>query len=461
MSSSLILDSKKADELINTYRGCASYSLNQDQLYDIELLLHGNYFPLTGYINHQDFISVLENYCLTDGSKWSKLLSLEVDKSLQKKTEIGDKVELRDSEGVLIAFLTVESIFEVKERYFFGGLIEGIEAPNHFDHQSTRLYQGHNFEEFNTMFICNDLLHKSEINYLRDFFKKNQKKILIQTFFSEPKESFRKLKCIKAALSNLPENSYQLSVIPSVPPHDTRSILNQSILAKNWGIQTLITTFNTELINEHSPLEFINIPKGTKENSFEEVINEISYLDPPKHKKGITMLFTGLSGSGKSTIAKHLQSNLLGSTKRNVTLLDGDVVRKTLCSDLGFSKEDRLKNLRRLSFVSKEISKNGGIVICAPIAPYDKIRKEIRADIEKNSIFILVHINTTLEECEKRDRKGLYAKARSGEIEEFTGISDPYEIPKDAEIEINTLDRTAQSCSEDIMLYLKKMGYVN
>ena len=115
-------------------------------------------------------------------------------------------------------------------------------------------------------------------------------------------------------------------------------------------------------------------------------------------------------------------------------------------------------NLRRISFVSKEICKNGGVVICAPIAPYDEIRKEIRANIEKNSIFILVHVNTTLEECEKRDRKGLYAKARSGEIKEFTGVSDPYEIPKDAEIELNTEGRTAESCCEDVIFYLKKSG---
>jgi adenylyl-sulfate kinase len=308
------------------------------------------------------------------------------------------------------------------------------------------------------MFICNDLIHKSEINYLRDFFEKTQKKILIQTFFSDPQESSRHLKCIKAALSKLPENSYQLSILPGVPPNDKRTFLNQEIIANNWGIKTLITTQCTKLISQHSSLELINIPKGSKENSFEEVLNELTYLDPPNYKKGITIFFTGLSGSGKSTIAKQLQSTLLDSTRRNVTLLDGDVIRKTLCSGLGFSKEDRLMNLRRISFVSKEICKNEGIVICAPIAPYDEIRKEIRANIEKNSIFILVYVNTSLEECEKRDRKGLYAKARNGEIKEFTGISDPYEIPKDAEIELNTEGRTAESCCEDVIFYLKKSG---
>ena len=461
MPSNLIVDSEKANELINANQGCESHNLTQDQLYDLELFLHGNYFPLTGYINHQDFISVQENYCLDDGSPWSKSLSLEVDTRLQKKINIGNKVELRDSEGVLMAFLTVESIFSFNQKHYFGGLIEGIEIPYHINHQSLRLYQNHNFQGLNTMFICNDLIHKSEINYLRDFFEKTQKKILIQTFFSDLQESSRHLKCIKAALSKLPDNSYQLSILPGVPPNDKRTFLNHEIIANNWGIKTLITTQCTKLINSHSSLELINIPKGSKENSFEEVLNELTYLEPPNYKKGITIFFTGLSGSGKSTIAKQLQSTLIDSTRRNVTLLDGDVIRKTLCSGLGFSKEDRLMNLRRISYVSKEICKNGGIVICAPIAPYDEIRKEIRANIEKNSIFILVHVNTALEECERRDRKGLYAKARSGEIKEFTGISDPYEIPKDAEIELNTEGRTAESCCEDVIFYLKKMDLIN
>ena len=458
MPSNLIVDNEKANELISANQGCESHNLTQGQLYDLELLLHGNYFPLTGYINHKDFISVQDNYCLDDGSPWSKLLSLEVDTKLQKKINIGNKVELRDSEGVLMAFLTVESIFSFNKKHYFGGLIEGIETPYHVNYQSLRLYQNHNFQGLNTMFICNDLIHKSEINYLRDFFEKTQKKILIQTFFSDPQESSRYLKCIKAALSKLPENSYQLSILPGVPPNDKRTFLNQVIIANNWGIKTLITTQCTKLISPHSSLELINIPKGSKENSFEEVLNELTYLDPPNYKKGITIFFTGLSGSGKSTIAKQLQSTLIDSTRRNVTLLDGDIIRKTLCSGLGFSKDGRLMNLRRISFVSKEICKNGGVVICAPIAPYDEIRKEIRANIEKNSIFILVHVNTALEECERRDRKGLYAKARSGEIKEFTGISDPYEIPKDAEIELNTEGRTAESCCEDVIFYLKKSG---
>ena len=174
----------------------------------------------------------------------------------------------------------------------------------------------------------------------------------------------------------------------------------------------------------------------------------------------MTIFFTGLSGSGKSTIAKILQIKMLELTKKCITLLDGDVVRKNLCSELGFSKDHRLINLQRIGFVANEISKNGGIAICAPIAPYDSIRKEIRQSIEPNAGFILIHAATPLDICEARDRKGLYAKARSGEIKHFTGISDPYEEPTDAELIVQTDNQTAEESCELILDYLKGLGYL-
>ena len=156
------------------------------------------------------------------------------------------------------------------------------------------------------------------------------------------------------------------------------------------------------------------------------------------HKQGVTIFFTGLSGSGKSTIANVLLTKFLEVGGRPVTLLDGDLVRKHLSSELGFSKEHRDINIRRIGYVASEITKNGGIAICAPIAPYDATRKHVRQMVEPFGGFILVHIATPVEVCEQRDRKGLYAKARAGILKEFTGISDPYEAPADAEVVINT-----------------------
>ncbi|MGH9343818.1 MAG: bifunctional sulfate adenylyltransferase/adenylylsulfate kinase, partial [Terriglobia bacterium] len=161
--------------------------------------------------------------------------------------------------------------------------------------------------------------------------------------------------------------------------------------------------------------------------TFPEVARELQKSYLPRHRQGFTVFFTGLSGSGKSTIANVLRVKFLEIGGRPVTLLDGDVVRKNLSSELGFSKEHRDINIRRIGFVASEITKNGGIAICAPIAPYDSIRKEVRGMIQPHGGFILVHLSTPLETCEKRDRKGLYAKARAGTLPQFTGVSDPYE----------------------------------
>jgi sulfate adenylyltransferase len=194
--------------------------------------------------------------------------------------------------------------------------------------------------------------------------------------------------------------------------------------------------------------------------TFPEVAEELRQTYPPRSQQGFTVFFTGLSGSGKSTIAKALLVKLLEIGGRPITLLDGDIVRKNLSSELGFSKEHRDLNIRRIGFVANEISKNGGIAICAPIAPYSAIRKEVRNLIEERGGFVLVHVATPLEVCEQRDRKGLYAKARAGIIKEFTGISDPYEAPSDAEVVINTTDISPEEAAQIVLLHLEHEGYI-
>jgi len=194
--------------------------------------------------------------------------------------------------------------------------------------------------------------------------------------------------------------------------------------------------------------------------TYPEVVKELRRSFPPRHKQGVTIFFTGLSGSGKSTIANVLLTKFLETGGRPVTILDGDLVRKHLSSELGFSKEHRDINIRRIGYVASEITKNGGIAICAPIAPYDATRKAVREMIEPVGGFILVHIATSVETCEQRDRKGLYAKARAGILKEFTGISDPYEEPKDAEVTINTADLSAEEAAQEIILHLEREGFI-
>lgn len=195
--------------------------------------------------------------------------------------------------------------------------------------------------------------------------------------------------------------------------------------------------------------------------TYSEVATELRRTYSPRYNQGVTIFFTGLSGAGKSTVANALMMKLLEQGRRSVTLLDGDVVRKHLSSELGFSKEHRDLNIKRIGFVASEISKHGGIALCAPIAPYDSVRKEVRRMVTGNGGgFVLVHVATPIEECEKRDRKGLYAAARAGKIKEFTGVSDPYEAPTDAELKLDTVNFPVDELANQVLLYLEKEGYL-
>ncbi|MFQ5466000.1 MAG: adenylyl-sulfate kinase, partial [Thermodesulfobacteriota bacterium] len=194
--------------------------------------------------------------------------------------------------------------------------------------------------------------------------------------------------------------------------------------------------------------------------SYLDVVEELRKTYPPRHRQGFTVFFTGLSGSGKSTIANALMVKLMEIGGRNVTVLDGDMVRKNLSSELGFSKEHRDLNIQRIGFVANEVSKNGGVAICCPIAPYAETRRRVRELISERAGFIEVHVATPLEVCEQRDRKGLYAKARAGIIKEFTGISDPYEAPEKAEVVIDASECSPDEASQQIVLKLEKLGFI-
>jgi sulfate adenylyltransferase len=194
--------------------------------------------------------------------------------------------------------------------------------------------------------------------------------------------------------------------------------------------------------------------------SFPKVVAELQRAYPPRHQQGFTVFFTGLSGSGKSTIANALMVKLLEDGARPVTLLDGDIVRKNLSSELSFSKEHRDLNIQRIGFVASEITKNRGIAICAPIAPYRTTRRLVRDLISPVGGFVEVHVSTPIEVCEARDRKGLYAKARAGIIKGFTGVDDPYEAPENPEIDIDTQDLSPDLAAHRILITLERLGYI-
>ena len=191
--------------------------------------------------------------------------------------------------------------------------------------------------------------------------------------------------------------------------------------------------------------------------SFPEVIHELRKRFPKLHNQGLTVFFTGLSGAGKSTLANAIMYKLMETEDRPITLLDGDIVRQHLSSELGFSKEDRDIHVKRIGYVASEITKHGGVAICAPIAPYSNTRKVVRNMIDEVGSFVEIHVATPLSVCEERDTKGLYKQARAGKILEFTGVSDPYEEPENPEITVDTSDITVEESSALILDKLRSL----
>lgn len=335
-------------------------------------------------------------------------------------------------------------------------------------------------------------------------------------------EHYTRVRCYKALLSRYPQNTARLSLLPlAMRMAGPREAVWHAIIRKNYGCthfivgrdhagpgtkatgqpfygtydaQTLLGKYQEELGLTMVPFRNLvyveekdtffpedEIPQGTRIRklsgtdlrqrlaegrdlphwfTFPEIARELQRSFPPRCRQGFTVFFTGLSGAGKSTIANVLRIKFLEAGGRPVTLLDGDIVRKHLSSELGFSKKYRDINIRRIGFVASEITKNGGVAMCAPIAPYDSVRREVRAMVEPYGGFVLVYVDTPLEVCEGRDRKGLYAKARAGLIRNFTGVSDPYEPPEDASVVIDTAKLSPEEAAHRIYLFLECQDYV-
>ena len=267
---------------------------------------------------------------------------------------------------------------------------------------------------------------------------------------------------------------------PFYGPYDAQEILQK--YEEEIGIKMVPFKFLVYLPNEDCYKPIDEIPEGTNYKTvsgtelrnlldkgkeipnwftYNEVANELQKSHPPASKRGFTVFFTGLSGSGKSTLANGLLVKLLQEGSRPVSLLDGDIVRTHLSSELGFSKEHRSINVRRIGYVASEITKNGGIAICAPIAPYEKDREYNRRLISKLGGYIEIHISTSLEKCEERDVKGLYKLAREGKLKEFTGISDPYENPSNAELVIDSSGIAPEKLVDKIYSYIKECGFIS
>lgn len=555
----LLADIDRTSSIKTESRDWPSLDLNERQLCDLELLLSGAFSPLQGFLTKADYERVCGEMRLSDGTLWPIPIMLDVSEELAEKLSSGSNIALRDAEGVMIAALNVEDVWQPDREeeanavfgttnrehpgvaqlldrtspYYVGGTITGLSAVPHYDYKLLRHTPAEVRSEFTKLgwtkvvaFQTRNPMHRAHQELTLRAAKEIEANLLIHPVVGMTKpgdvDHYTRVRCYQALLHRYPRKTAMLSLLPlAMRMAGPREAVWHAIIRKNHGCTHLIVGRDhagpgsdssgqafygpydaQELLQQHEaelgvamvPFKLMvyvqdqdtyapidEIKEGTRTLNisgtdlrdrlargkeipewftFADVATELRRSHPPRHQQGFTVFFTGLSGSGKSTIANVLLVKFLEMGGRPVTLLDGDLVRKHLSSELGFSKEHRDINIKRIGYVASEVTKNGGVAICAPIAPYDSVRKDVRSMIQPVGGFLLVHVATPIEVCEQRDRKGLYAKARAGIIKEFTGISDPYEEPVDADIIIDTTKLTAEEAAQKILLHCEKEGYV-
>ncbi len=548
-----------ADQLATEAGDLPSWDLTPRQICDLELLLNGGFYPLTGFLGRADYNGVVKEMRLANGTLWPIPITLDVSQKFADTVTEGDKIALRDQEGVILATLDIseaytpdkhaeaEHVFGADDAahpsvnylhniagpVYLGGKVTGIQQPVHYDFRARRDSPNELRSYFRKLgwrrvvaFQTRNPLHRAHQELTFRAAKEAQANLLIHPVVGLTKpgdvDHFTRVRCYEAVLDKYPSSTTTMSLLNlAMRMAGPREAVWHGLIRKNHGCTHLIVGRDhagpgknskgedfygpydaQELFRKHQAeigiemvdfkhmvyvqeraqyepadevekgMTVLNI-SGTELRrrlaegleipdwfSFPEVVNELRRTRPPRSKQGFTVLFTGFSGSGKSTIANALMVKLMEMGGRPVTLLDGDVVRKNLSSELGFSKEHRDLNIRRIGYVASEITKNGGIALCAPIAPYAATRRAVREEIEQYGAFVEVHVATSIEECERRDRKGLYRLAREGKIKEFTGISDPYDVPENPELRIDTQNVDVDTCAHQVVLMLESMGLI-
>ena len=536
-----------------------SWDLTPRQICDLELLMNGGFYPLKGFLGKDDYESVVENMRLADGALWPMPITLDVSQAFADDLTQGQKIALRDQEGVILGTLEVSDIYTPdKSReaemvfgaddqahpavnylhnqagaVYLGGKVQGIQQPVHYDFRARRDGPNELRSYFRKLgwrrvvaFQTRNPLHRAHQELTFRAAKEAQANLLIHPVVGLTKpgdiDHFTRVRCYEAVLDQYPSATTTMSLLNlAMRMAGPREAVWHGLIRKNHGCTHFIVGRDhagpgknsagddfygaydaQELFRKHEQemgIEMVDFKhmvyvqeraqyepadevekdatvlniSGTELRrrlaegldipewfSFPAVVKELRRSRPPRSEQGFTVFFTGFSGSGKSTIANALMVKLMEMGGRPVTLLDGDIVRKNLSSELGFSKEHRDLNIRRIGYVASEITKNRGIAICAPIAPYATTRRAVREDIEQFGAFVEVHVATSIEECERRDRKGLYKLARAGKIKEFTGISDPYDAPENPELSLETENIEVDNCAHQVLLKLESMGLI-
>lgn len=558
-SESLVVHFRRAEVLKKQALELATLDLNERQLFDLELILNRGFYPLTGFLGKEDYLSVIHDLRLKDGTIWPVPVCLDVSESFARSLRPGQAVALNDQEGFLLAIFTISDIwqpnkkeearqvygtddgavhpgvrqfYDQTEPWYLGGSVEGINLPVHYDFLQLRMTPSETVRRF-TMngwrrvlgFHTEHYLHCAHREMVLDAAGKIGASIFLQPVvgLDHPGDVdfYTHICCYQLFTEKFPPNLIMLGLSPFATRRaGPREALLQAIMRKNFGCSHFIVSEDQadpfakvngsslfyepgaaqQLVSDYSEqtgIEMVpqqdwgyddakakyfpmsedsgNLNKITSVElqkkmiqsekvpewfAWPDMVTELQYAFPPRDKQGFTIFLTGLSGSGKSTIAKVLLVKFMEMRDRPVTLLDGDIVRKNLSSELNYSREHRDLNVTRIGFVASEITKNGGIALCAPIAPYEEPRQANRELISRYGGYVEVYVATPLEICEQRDRKGLYAKARSGKIKGVTGITDPYIEPFNPDIILDTSSITPLEAVQEILLYLQNQGYI-
>ena len=400
------------------------------ELDDLELLATGALAPLTAF-------HVIDGRGASEASL-ETLVSLTLPDDVRRAAEQAGAVELVDPEGLPLARVAIPS-----------GEVESLTQAQYGPFRDLYLTPAQAREQYagRTWVPVTDALTETQVEQVRDL---GPLVLVALVGTGTPELSpVALIRATRLVAHTLPDAA--VVAVPLAAHGDSPEVAEAD---HALGVQVLATYAG------HDPVVALaEDPDG----DYAEVAADVVAADrPAPDEQGLVLFFTGLSGSGKSTLARALMDKILEQGTRSITSLDGDVVRRNLSAGLTFSKADRETNIRRIGWVAAEISRHGGLAVVSPIAPFDETRQQVRAMVdEAGGAFFLVHVATPLEECERRDRKGLYAKARAGEIPEFTGISSPYEEPQDADVRVDTTGRTIPDALDDVIVALKEAGYLD
>lgn len=544
-----------------------AWILTPRQQFDLELLISDAFAPLNGFLSKQDYDSVCEHMRLADHTLWPMPIVLDVtpefaEKITASKNTPEHKIPLKDTQGLLVAWLTVSDLWEVSEqdklreaeqvygttslhhpgvRYlmhhthsvYLGGKVTKATGVTHYDFMHLRHTPAQLQEKFTRLgwqrivaFQTRNPMHRAHVELTQAAARECRANLLLHPVVGPTKpgdiDYFTRVRCYEKILSRYSETTTVLSLLPlAMRMAGPREALWHALIRQNYGCTHFIIGRDhagvadpetgegfyapyaaQQLTQQHQQAlditivpfqemvysatrsqyvsvdavksdETVNRISGTELRrrlqedipipdwfSYPEVLSTLRHAYPAKHQQGFTVFFTGLSGAGKSTLAFGLLQRLQELGDRQVTMLDGDEVRLWLSNELGFSPKDRDINVNRIGHVAREVTRHGGVAICAPIAPYHRAREVVRDLINEVGMFVEVYVSTSLDVCEARDCKGLYAQARAGKIPNFTGVSDPYEVPERAELVLDTSECRPEQCVQTIIVKLAALGLI-